>query len=64
MTESEILKHSQVELSMRGFRVFRNNVGMAWAGSEVMHVGSDVIIKNARAIKYGLCDGSSDRIIS
>lgn len=61
-TESDILKLVHVETSKYGARVFRNNVGMAYAGSDVQWVGRDVIIKNARIIHFGLGEGSSDLI--
>jgi len=65
MSETAILKHIQVAISRAGARVFRNNVALAWAGSSVTKVGQDfgdVLIKNARPIHAGLCEGSSDLI--
>jgi VRR-NUC domain len=53
-----------------GHRIFRNNVGEGWVGktqfvsrSSVVKVGpGDVVIRNARPLRSGLCVGSSDLI--
>lgn len=45
-----------------GVRVFRNNVGMAWAGQVQRMRDGSVLIKNARPLHAGLCAGSSDLI--
>lgn len=53
-----------------GTRVFRNNVGQAWAGKHYraarkqwceLHPG-DVVVRSARPLHAGLCPGSSDLI--
>lgn len=44
-----------------GARLFRNNVGTGWVG-EVQHNGDFVIIRNARPLQAGLCEGSADLI--
>lgn len=63
MTESSIQKDIQVSVSVAGARVSRNNCGSAWIGSSVKHIGSDVLISNARPIKYGVFNpGGSDLI--
>lgn len=53
-----------------GHRIFRNNVGTGWVGKtqffttqSVVKVGpGDVVVRNARPLKSGLCVGSSDLI--
>ena len=60
--ESTIGKKIQVALSKAGARVWRNNVGLAWVGRDIIHIGPDVIIKDARPFRGGLCEGSSDYI--
>lgn len=42
-------------------RLFRQNVGQAWAG-EAIKSGNIVTIKNPRPLVAGLCKGSSDLI--
>ena len=60
--ESLIAKKIQIAISKIGARIFRNNVGTAWTGTEIIHMNKDVIIKNARIIRFGLGVGSSDYI--
>lgn len=48
-SESTILKQVMKKASTLGWRVFRNNVGVAFQ-------------PNGQVIKYGLCTGSSDLI--
>ena len=43
-------------------RIFRNNVGRAWAGKARQTNGDGVFIENARPFHAGLCVGSSDLI--
>lgn len=56
--------------SQPDIRIFRNNTGVAWMGESqrinqrttaVLNPG-DVIIRNARRVVFGLCEGSSDLI--
>lgn len=58
-------------MSNIGARIFRNNVALAWTGNKVVHIkqkttimldNGDVIIRGARPIHAGLCEGSSDYI--
>jgi len=49
--------------------LFRQNVGTGWAGDSIqrgpgtVRLGpSDVVVRNARPLKAGLCKGSSDLI--
>lgn len=59
--ESELGRKIQVALCKAGARVWRNNVGLGWTG-EAIHCGGDIILKNARPLHSGLCEGSSDFI--
>lgn len=70
MNESELLREVQIEFSRRGDRLFRNNVGQAWAGKTqrypesttiLLHPG-DVVVRRARPLNAGLCVGSGDGI--
>lgn len=62
MNETPILKTIMLKLGMLpNVRIFRNNVGMGWAGSSTKK-GNLVIISNARPLHAGLCEGSSDLI--
>lgn len=61
--ESELGRRIQVALSTIGARMFRNNVALGWVGNAVQHLGNgDVLIRNARPLHAGLCEGSSDYI--
>jgi hypothetical protein len=69
--EAELLKHFLKEYSAMGYRLFRNNVGLAWTGRKVgpfqktdyveVHKG-DILLKNARPFHGGFPKGSSDLI--
>lgn len=53
-----------------GARIFRNQVGLGWQGEihrisqrrQIYVLPGDVVIRNARALKSGLCNGASDLI--
>jgi len=70
MSEAILMRQIQVAVSKVGARIFRNNSALAWAGAVVkintirnITVGpGDVVIRNARPIHAGLCEGSSDLI--
>lgn len=70
MSEQNIMHSIMVAVSRAGARVFRNNVAMAWVGKSkrynapaIVTVGAgDVVIRNARPLHAGLCEGSSDLI--
>lgn len=70
MTEAELLKRLMLGLSVPDMRVFRNTVGLMWHGraeltphprTVTVHPG-DVVIRQARQVRAGLCVGSSDLI--
>lgn len=70
MSEKTLLNDLQIQFSKVGRRLFRNNVGIGWAGNatrfdritQVFVAPGDVLIKNARPLHSGLCKGSADLI--
>jgi len=70
MSESDLLKKIQLSFTNLGARLFRNNTGQGWAGKATTYskhatvkVGpGDVLIRNARPLRAGLCVGSSDLV--
>ena len=62
MKETNIQRLIMMALSKSGARIFRNNVGKAYAGKAIKLTNGDVVIKNPYLIKFGLCVGSSDVI--
>lgn len=63
MNETNITRSIQLAVSkLRNVRLFRNNVGMGWAGQSNRLPSGEVIIKNPRPLHAGLCEGSSDLI--
>lgn len=70
MSESDLLKQIQVSFTNLGARLFRQNTGQGWAGrvqkfNRVTNVRvgpGDVVIRNARPLRAGLCTGSADLI--
>jgi hypothetical protein len=66
MSETRIVR-DVLRLGVGAVRLFRNNVGMAWQGKLSRPVDQGdyfdgVRLKGARAIHFGLCEGSSDVI--
>lgn len=59
--ENSKIKKILLQMSQQGYRLFRNNTGMAWQGQRIP-MNDGIIIKNARPVKFGLCEGSSDLI--
>lgn len=43
-------------------RMFRNNVGVGWIGQQLVTRPGTVLLKDARPLHAGLCEGSSDLI--
>ena len=71
MNEKQLQTEIHKELGSRSdVRVFRNNVGTAFMGKavtiqrpvSVKLLSGDVVIRNARRVKFGLHEGSSDLI--
>lgn len=70
-TPNDLVKETILEASKLGSRIFRNNVGLGWIGHPVIHITKpiklnlkpgDCVVRNARALHAGLCEGSSDAI--
>lgn len=62
MAEASLQRQIMLELSRRGFTVWRQNVGVGWAGDATNLPGNRVLIDNARPLRCGLCKGSGDLI--
>lgn len=62
--EGRIIKLLQIEATARGWRLFRNSVGMAWQGKECGQTmrGRGIILDPAYRVRYGLAKGSSDLV--
>jgi hypothetical protein len=61
MSETKLLKEIQATFSRGETRLWRNNVGEAWAG-RAWRCADGLIIKDPMRINFGLCPGSSDLI--
>ena len=61
-SEAQIQREIMLALSQQGVTVWRNNTAFGWQGDEVIKRGRDVILKNARPVRCGLCVGSADLI--
>lgn len=57
MSESELMRQIQIAASQRGYRLFRNQVGLAWFGTPCYSCS-----QRLRRIRTGLGVGSSDLI--
>ena len=70
MSEKTLISEIQLLYSQKGHRIFRQNVGTGWSGeffkppmkTSVVVNPSDVVLRNARPLRAGLCTGSSDLI--
>jgi hypothetical protein len=70
MKETNIQNEIMIALSKAGATIFRNNVGVGWAGKAEKQTQSrlvqvhpgDVVVRNARPLRAGLCKGSADLI--
>lgn len=65
-SEANVSGDAAIEASRMGAVSFRNNVGSAWAGRKVKEYTKGgkryAVIENPRWIKFGLTEGSADRI--
>lgn len=61
--ETALQRRIQLELSDEYTRVFRNNIGFAWQGSNFVIRNRRLIEGAARPVTYGLAEGSSDLIV-
>lgn len=62
MNETGILQQCRLKASKLGWKMFRNNVGMAWQGNITRLPDGSLLIKNPRPVKFGLIEGSGDLI--
>lgn len=65
MSETNVMRRILLRASrLLGVTVFRNNVGLGWAGKLVNfdRATGRVVLAHARPVKFGLCNGSSDVI--
>jgi len=60
--ETKIQRKIMLALSEAGCIVFRNEVAGAWMGKVIHKDSSQVTIKDARMMRFGLAVGSSDLI--
>lgn len=60
--ETKIQRRIMLALSEAGCTVWRNETAGAWVGKVIHKAGDQVTLANARMIKFGLCEGSSDII--
>jgi hypothetical protein len=60
--EAAVVKTVQINASAKGWRLFRNAVGMAWQGKLVGRGVESVALDGARRVPYGLGVGSSDLV--
>ena len=70
LNENKFMKIVQIKARERGLTVFRNNTGLGWVGKTI-HITEpmmikvypgDKVIREARPLHAGLCEGSSDLI--
>jgi len=61
-TESNIQRDVMLACSEQGDTVWRNNTGVAWQGRDVRRQGRDLLLIDARPVRFGLAKGSSDLI--
>lgn len=61
--ETSLQRQIQLELTDANTRVFRNNVGFAWQGSNFTIRNRRLVEGAARGVTYGLAEGSSDLIV-
>lgn len=62
MSEHDIRNRILLEVGRGDVRLFNNNVGMGWAGKFVYNRNGEVLLRNARPLHAGLCEGSGDLI--
>jgi hypothetical protein len=69
--ETNVIKQVQISATAKGWRLFRNSVGLAWAGNVCEERtlkdrnGTPILVvelSNARRVHYGLVKGSSDLV--
>jgi len=65
-SEANVSNDAAIAFSNGGGKSFRNNVGSAWSGVKVKEYSEGgkryIVLKAPRRIKFGLMEGSADRI--
>ena len=71
MNENHFMKLVQIKAREQGFTLFRNHVGFGWSANKHVRINKemfikvcpgDVVLRDARPMCSGLCEGSSDLI--
>ena len=64
MNESNVMRLIELALGkLPNVKIFRNNTGIGWVGqSQRINGSGNVMVKDARPLHAGLCEGSSDLI--
>mgnify|MGYP001576203111 CR=1 FL=1 len=62
MTETDLQRLIQLDISGPYCRPLRNNVGQGWQGNTFSIVNGNLVSGSARRVVYGLSPGSSDLI--
>jgi hypothetical protein len=57
--QGEVLREHR---KFSGIRLFRNNIGLFWSGKHIKTENGFTVLQNARQVKCGLKNGSSDLI--
>jgi hypothetical protein len=60
--ETPVVKEIQLNLSRGDVRLWRNNVGEAWAGKGYATPSGGIVIPDPYRVNFGLCTGSGDLI--
>jgi hypothetical protein len=60
--ENPVIKEVQILTTPKGWRLFRNALGVGWVGKLIDYVKGIARILNAHRISFGLTDGASDLI--
>lgn len=61
-SERQIQADIMLALAEHGMTAWRNNVGTGWAGRAMRRADGSVLVRDARPLHAGLCNGSADLI--
>ena len=62
-SEMALLKEIQLEMTRRGCRAWRANVGAGWTGDAMRNGDGSIFIRNPRRFQTGLPNGFPDLIV-
>lgn len=62
MGETELVRRILMAATQEGARLFRQNVGMGWAGTVIERTPARLVLENYRPLHAGLVKGSSDMV--